>query len=208
MLAPPRQYYPAGYWASLIARARETDFLEPPRGNGIPPEMKTQGQFLAWLKTAVVYLPSAWYKATAEILRKLGTVCQHEGRLASPHRVRAGGDRHGPGDPVFSATQRAISMFAGWTDRIAAGEVPPPPPRPRDSSATSSSRSGIGRRKDVPATTRSQQTGATDGQCVRFAVRITELSTERLPVSIQYTRRHPHHTPAAGPENSPGAGKG
>src|SRR5438094_747252 len=27
--------------------------------------------------------------------------------------------------------QRAFAMFADWTDRIAAGEVPPPPPRPR-----------------------------------------------------------------------------
>jgi hypothetical protein len=27
--------------------------------------------------------------------------------------------------------QRALSMFADWTDRIAAGEVPPTPPRPR-----------------------------------------------------------------------------
>src|SRR5205823_6955467 len=27
--------------------------------------------------------------------------------------------------------QRAFAMFADWTDRIAAGEVPPPPARPR-----------------------------------------------------------------------------
>ena len=28
-------------------------------------------------------------------------------------------------------TQRALAMFADWTDRIAAGEVPPAPPRPQ-----------------------------------------------------------------------------
>jgi hypothetical protein len=28
-------------------------------------------------------------------------------------------------------TQRAVSMFANWTDRIAAGDVPPTPPRPQ-----------------------------------------------------------------------------
>src|SRR5207253_6030387 len=27
--------------------------------------------------------------------------------------------------------ERALSMFADWTDRIAAGEVPPAPPRPQ-----------------------------------------------------------------------------
>ncbi|NIP83072.1 MAG: hypothetical protein GWM90_29125, partial [Gemmatimonadetes bacterium] len=27
--------------------------------------------------------------------------------------------------------ERALAMFADWTDRIAAGEVPPEPPRPQ-----------------------------------------------------------------------------
>ena len=31
----------------------------------------------------------------------------------------------------FVDQQRAIKMFADWTDRIAAGEVPPAPPRPQ-----------------------------------------------------------------------------
>src|SRR5207245_8907739 len=48
--------YPAGYWASLIAVPGKTDFPGTgPRGNGIPPEMKTQGQFLAWLKNGSCY---------------------------------------------------------------------------------------------------------------------------------------------------------
>jgi hypothetical protein len=35
------------------------------------------------------------------------------------------------GEIGLLGTQRAISMFANWTDRIAAGEVPPVPPRPQ-----------------------------------------------------------------------------
>src|SRR5881296_1433183 len=43
------QYYPAGYWASLISVPEKTDFPGTgARGNGISPQMKTQGQFLAW----------------------------------------------------------------------------------------------------------------------------------------------------------------
>ena len=33
--------------------------------------------------------------------------------------------------PRYVDQQRAIKMFADWTDRIAAGELPPVPPRPQ-----------------------------------------------------------------------------
>src|SRR2546422_1390528 len=50
------QYYPAGYWASLISVPEKTDFPGTgTRGNGISPGMKTQGQFLAWLKNGSCY---------------------------------------------------------------------------------------------------------------------------------------------------------
>src|SRR5438876_6611080 len=63
------QYCPAGYWASLIAVPGKTDFPGTgPRGNGIPPEMKTQGQFLAWLKNGSCYTcHQLGDKATREI---------------------------------------------------------------------------------------------------------------------------------------------
>src|SRR5262249_13105760 len=49
-------YYPAGYWASLISVPEKTDFPGTgARGNGIAPGMKTQGQFLAWLKNGSCY---------------------------------------------------------------------------------------------------------------------------------------------------------
>ena len=35
------------------------------------------------------------------------------------------------GARTSSGSERALAMFADWTDRIAAGEVPPAPPRPQ-----------------------------------------------------------------------------
>src|ERR1051326_5877136 len=69
------QYYPAGYWASLIAVPGKTDFPGTgPRGNGIPADMKTQGQFLAWLKNGSCYTcHQLGDKATREIPKELGT---------------------------------------------------------------------------------------------------------------------------------------
>ena len=46
------------------------------------------------------------------------------------HFGQAGTDRMSNTLPRFVDQQRAIKMFADWTDRIAAGELPPAPPRP------------------------------------------------------------------------------
>ena len=46
------------------------------------------------------------------------------------HFGQAGADRMSGTLPRFVDQQRAIKMFADWTDRIAAGELPPAPPRP------------------------------------------------------------------------------
>ena len=46
------------------------------------------------------------------------------------HFGQAGTDRMSGTLPRFVDQQRAIKMFADWTDRIAAGELPPTPPRP------------------------------------------------------------------------------
>jgi hypothetical protein len=46
------------------------------------------------------------------------------------HFGQAGNGRMDGTLPRFVDQQRAIKMFADWTDRIAAGELPPTPPRP------------------------------------------------------------------------------
>jgi hypothetical protein len=126
------QYYPAGYWASLINVPAKTDFPGTGlRGNGIPAEMKTQGQYLAWLKNGSCYTcHQLGDKATREIPKELGTFANtKDGWLRRVESGQAGADM--VREIGLLGTQRAISMFANWTDRIAAGEVPPPPPRPQ-----------------------------------------------------------------------------
>src|ERR1051326_8791913 len=126
------QYYPAGYWASLITVPPNSDFPGTgPRGNGIPSEMKNQGQFLAWLKNGSCYTcHQLGDKATREIPKELGTfVNTKDGWLRRIESGQAGGDM--VREIGLLGTQRAVSMFANWTDRIATGEVPPPPPRPQ-----------------------------------------------------------------------------
>ena len=69
-------------------------------------------------------------KAMREIPKELGTfpssVAAWERRIQSG---QAGGEMSA-GLNNFGR-RRALEMFADWTDRIAAGEVPPAPPRPR-----------------------------------------------------------------------------
>src|SRR5215472_12893838 len=75
--ADPRaaaQYYPAIYWFSLLHAPEKEEFPGTgPHGNGVPENMKTQGQWLHLLKT-----DSCWSchqmgdKATREIPKNLG----------------------------------------------------------------------------------------------------------------------------------------
>src|SRR2546427_10206167 len=126
------EYYPAIYWFSLLRVPDKSEFPGTGhKGNGIPENMKSQGQWLHLLKT-----DSCWSchqmgdKATREIPKTLGhfdsSTAAWARRLLS---VQAGNNminglaQLGP--------ERALPMFADWTDRVAAGELPPTPPRPQ-----------------------------------------------------------------------------
>jgi hypothetical protein len=125
------QYYPAGYWLSLISVPEKDQFPGTgPEGNGISPAMESQAQWIRYLKsggcTACHQLGT---KATREIPSQLGefatTAAGWERRIQSG---QAGGS-------MISGLSRmgleaGLDMFADWTDRIVAGEVPPAPPRP------------------------------------------------------------------------------
>jgi len=126
------QYYPAGYWASLITVPEKSDFPGTGgRGNGIPADMKSQGQFLAWLKNGSCYTcHQLGDKATREIPKELGTFpSSKDAWLRRIQSGQAGADM--VREINLLGTQRAIAMFSSWTDRVAAGEVPPAPPRPQ-----------------------------------------------------------------------------
>jgi hypothetical protein len=126
------EYYPASYWYSLLKPPDKSEFPGTgPSGNGISPNIKTQSQFLEMIKT-----DSCWSchqlgnKATREIPKALGMfdspVKAWERRIQSG---QAGGNMIGGITGI--GKDRALAMFADWTTRIAAGELPPAPARPQ-----------------------------------------------------------------------------
>ena len=126
------QYYPAGHWLSLLRIPEAGEFPGTgPQGNGINPNIKSQAEWLRMIKsggcTACHQLGT---KGTREIPKELGTFpsLQHawERRLASG---QAGAQMLNGINNL--GKERALLLFADWTDRINRGEVPPAPPRPQ-----------------------------------------------------------------------------
>jgi len=126
------EYYPAGYWFSLLHVPEKTEFPGTgPTGNGISPNIKSQAEWVRIIKTG-----SCWSchqlgnKATREIPKALGDF--HSSIAAWDRRIQsgqAGGQMSGSLNQL--GRERALAMFADWTDRIARGELPPAPPRPQ-----------------------------------------------------------------------------
>ena len=125
------QYYPAGYWASLLQIPDKSEFPGTgPQGNGISPDMKMQAQWLAWLKNGSCYTcHQMGNKATREMPKEFATM--KSSRDAWARRIQSG--QAGPDmlrELGLFGAPRALQMFADWSDRIAKGELPPVPPRP------------------------------------------------------------------------------
>jgi hypothetical protein len=121
------EYYPAGYWFSLLRPPEKSELGGTAAGSGA----KSQPEWLRQLKSGGCWAcHQLGNKATREIPAALGSfdssVAAWERRILSG---QAGGNM------LSGATQlggrRAMAVFADWTDRIAAGEVPPAPPRPQ-----------------------------------------------------------------------------
>jgi hypothetical protein len=126
------QIYPAGNWLSLLRIPEGGEFPGTgPTGNGINPNVKSQQDWIRMIKsggcTACHQLGT---KATREIPKELGSFpsLQHawERRLASG---QAGAQMLNGINNL--GKERALLLFADWTDRINRGEVPPAPPRPQ-----------------------------------------------------------------------------
>jgi hypothetical protein len=133
--ASPRaaaEIYPSGHWFSLMDVPGDREFPGTgPTGNGINPKMGSQGDFLRTLKSGTCFAcHSLGTKGTREIPAVLGkfpnSMAAWERRLQSG---QAGAQMiNGLGQ---LGRERALRMFADWTDRIAKGEVPPAPRRPQ-----------------------------------------------------------------------------
>ena len=125
------EYYPAAHWFSLIEVPEESEFPGTgPEGNGISPAVRSQAEWVRSLKSGgCTACHALGNKATREIPPELGEfdslVAAWDRRIQSG---QAGGSMSGGLDRL--GRRRALEMFANWTDRIMAGELPPAPTRP------------------------------------------------------------------------------
>jgi hypothetical protein len=203
------QYYPAGYWFSLLQVPDKNKF--PGTGtNGIASDIEVQADLIRSVKSGTCLACHALgTKGTREFPPSLGkfnsSVEAWERRLQSG---QAGGimisSLHGIGK------DEVLKMLADWTDRIAQGEVPSAPPRP----------SGIERNvvitqwdwadpkvylHDVVSTDRRNPTVNSNGPVFGAL----EASADYLPVldpmkhdssRVPLTMRDPNTTYASGPD--------
>ncbi|MDP7691491.1 MAG: carboxypeptidase-like regulatory domain-containing protein, partial [Vicinamibacterales bacterium] len=124
------QVYPANYWYSLVEVPPKSEFPGTgENGNGISPGMRSQANWIDGLKQGCQLCHQLGNQATREVLNPADF---DSTEAAWAHRVKAGqrGALMSGGLRRFGP-DRAVAMYADWTDRIMAGEVPPAPPRPQ-----------------------------------------------------------------------------
>ena len=160
------EYYPAGYWFSLLQIPAESEF--PGRGpvasggNGIAPNMRSQAEWLRSVKSGGCWAcHQLGNKATREIPGSARKVPFVDRGVGPPNPVGAGrrpderrAEHDGPRARAgrCSRTGRTVSLPARCRRRRRV---------PRASSATSSSRCGTGRIPRPTSTTSCRRTGAT-----------------------------------------------
>ena len=124
--------YPANYWYSLLEVPAESEFPGTgAEGNGVSERMRHQAEWVDRLKDGCQLCHQMGNMATREM--PMLNLDDFDSTLdAWAHRVQVG--RSGPSMSSGlnrMGRERALGLFADWTDRIAAGEVPPAPPRPQ-----------------------------------------------------------------------------
>lgn len=126
------QYYPGNYWYAMLHIPGENEFPGTgPQGNGISPNIKTQGQWLHLIKTdsceSCHQLGNKYTRMIPELFSHFDSPQQSWMR-----RVQSGqAGRAMVGGLAQLGPERATAEFADWTTRIAHGEIPAEaPPRP------------------------------------------------------------------------------
>ena len=126
------EYYPAGYWFSLMQVPAKNEFPgNGAGGSGVAPTMRSQAEWLRSLKSGGCWAcHQLGNKATRELPKALGTF--PSSLAAWGHGIQVGqAGRQMNGALNRFGRQRVLALFADWTDRIAKGELPEAPPRPQ-----------------------------------------------------------------------------
>ena len=131
--ASPReaaQVYPANYWYSLLEPPAPSEFPGTgPDGNGIASGLRSQAAWVDVTKQGCQLCHQMGNRFTYDIshLERFDSAAE-----AWEHRLRFG-QRGAQMSRVLDrfGRDRGLAMYADWSERIAAGEVPPAPPRPQ-----------------------------------------------------------------------------
>src|SRR3954464_1130137 len=122
--AAAAQYFPAIYWYAMLKIPAAREFTEAASESGMPAHLKSQAQWLDVVKTNGCYgCHALGTQANRTIPKELG---------AFPASVEAWERRIQSGQAMTQMvtnigrldTKRALKLYADWTDRIAAGELP------------------------------------------------------------------------------------
>ncbi|MEX2498756.1 MAG: hypothetical protein WD397_07765 [Wenzhouxiangellaceae bacterium] len=125
------QYYPSGYWFSLVDVPSEDAFPGTGQGgNGFSPDIEHRANFLRLVKSGMcLACHGMGNRGTREFHPEMGAFETH--KQAWERRIQSGQ----AGASMVGGTNAlgwngTLGMFADWTQSIADGAVPPEPPRP------------------------------------------------------------------------------
>ncbi|HEX7793879.1 MAG TPA: carboxypeptidase-like regulatory domain-containing protein, partial [Vicinamibacterales bacterium] len=120
------QYYPAQFWLALMQIPPVSDFPGTDEGNGISSRIRTQGE---WIRQVVntdgcTGCHQLGGLATRTIPKSILDAAPNS-KAAWDQRIQAGQAGGGMAARFQQVGhQRALDMYADWTDRIARGELP------------------------------------------------------------------------------------
>jgi hypothetical protein len=122
--AAAAEYYPGVYWYSMLQIPSKAEFPGTGQsGNGIQEAMKTQPYFIDTIKNSCQSCHALGSKGVRTIPTALGPA--ENSVEAWRHRLEAGQARNNMAVTLGRlGPKKALEMFANWTDRIAAGELP------------------------------------------------------------------------------------
>ena len=128
--AEAARVYPANYWYSLLEPPAPGEFPGTgPEGNGISENLRTQAAWVDLTKQGCQLCHQMGNRFTFDTSHMTGFDSTVE---AWDHRLLFGQrGRQMSGVLNRFGRERGLEMYADWSDRIAAGEVPAAPPRPQ-----------------------------------------------------------------------------
>ena len=130
--AAAAEYFPGGYWLSLLTIPGKDQFPGTgAAGNGIPEVMKTQQYWIDTVKNSCQSCHALGTKGIRTVPKEF--VAKGDSFTAWAHRTQAGQAMTNMANGLARlGPEKGLSLFADWTDRIAAGELPAEqPPRPQ-----------------------------------------------------------------------------